>query len=304
MESPPVVDIDVDSFIKDQALLPAFNGKVDMTAAFKWSKYNILDFFDKVTAQPGPRGYNVEAGAQKSLDAVVTAIHTLVNSGTPQTSIFLPNQLDVFYYTTKFRMETIFELVGWIFSVTGFSPPNANRNNYYYPIAALYCVFWRRLTENSTIDPPIKHDPNMVQMTWFKVGSDWRICISSTLDGIGLKPYKDAAQLRRQDVLIASGLLPQSMKNKSLVPTPNPQMFGHCAETIPWLYIKSILKSVSATSAEGFAVKPKLFLPDKYQEAYVYARLDYRVLRPPCENCAYLPPKLGFKAPNFEPPTY
>ncbi|KAH7928816.1 hypothetical protein BV22DRAFT_170524 [Leucogyrophana mollusca] len=289
---------------RDPPLLKAFNGKEDMVAAFKWPKEKILDFFDRVTAQPGPRGYDVEAGSQKSLDAVVLSIHKLVKETTSQKSIFLDPPLSVTYQKTEFKLETIFELVGWIFSVTGTSPSNANRNNYYYPLAALYCVFWRRLTEKTTIDPPLKHDPNMVQMTWFTQGGKTRICISSTLDGIGLKPFKDAAQLRRQDDLIKSTLLPKEYKNKTLVETPNPQMFGHCAETAPFLFIQSIVKEVTASTAEGFALKPKLILPDKYKEPYDYARLDYRVLRPPCENCSYLVPRLGFKLKNFDPPTY
>ncbi|KAH7928660.1 hypothetical protein BV22DRAFT_184460 [Leucogyrophana mollusca] len=287
-----------------QHLLRAFNGKEDMVAAFKWPKEKILDFFDRVTAQPGPRGYDVEAGSQKSLDSVVLSIHKLVKQTTSKESIFLSPPLSVTYQKTEFKLETIFDLIGWMFSVTGTSPDKANRNNYYYPLAALYCVFWRRLTEKTTINPPLQHDPSMVQMTWFTQGGKTRICISSTLDGINrdLKDSKNAARLRRQDELIKFTLIPKEYKNKSLVESPNPQLFGHCAETTPFLFIKSIVKEV--TAAEGFALKPKLILPDRYKEEYKYARLDYRVLRPPCENCSYLVTTgLGFKLKNFDPPT-
>ena len=42
------------------------------------------------------------------------------------------------YQGNLLRHETLFNLVGWIFSVAGTSPEGAGRSNYYYPLAALY----------------------------------------------------------------------------------------------------------------------------------------------------------------------
>ncbi|KAG1726973.1 uncharacterized protein EDB91DRAFT_1254087 [Suillus paluster] len=292
-------------------LKAAFNNKVEMNqvkgkkSAFDWNKGDILGFFDDVEHKPGPKtgGYNVEASAQASFKKVVDAIKKLVNNNDKKKRIFLDSELHATYQHKEFRLETIFDLVGWIFSVTGTSPAAATTKNYYYPLACLYSVFWRRLTE---VNLPFDHDPGMIQMTWFeqKQGKDkvTRICISATLDGQGLAQQKNAARLRREQVLIDSGLLDKNMRGKTLVTSPNPQYFGHCAETIPFLFIKAVLGSVDAATAQGFAFKPKLILPDKVGDKFEYFK-PTGVFADPCANCAHLVQALRFKDPNFKAPS-
>ncbi|KAG0700222.1 hypothetical protein DFH29DRAFT_1056401 [Suillus ampliporus] len=290
-------------------LKPAFNNKVEMNqekgkkSAFDWNKGDILGFFTDIVKKPG--GYNVEKSAEGSLKNVVDEIHKLAINADKKKKIFVVSDLEATYQGKKFRLETIFDLVGWIFSVTGTSPAGATAKNYYYPLACLYCVFWRRLTE---VALPFDHDPGMIQMTWFEEGKGKdkvdRICISATLDGQGLRDEKNAARVRRQQALIASGLLDKKMEGKTLVTTPNPQYFGHCAETLPFLFIKSILNSVNAATAQGFAFKPKLVLPDKVGEKYEYFKPDIGVFADPCPNCAHLlGVGLKFKDPNFKVPS-
>jgi len=57
--------------------------------------------------------------------------------------------LVVSYQGTDFELETLFDLVGWIFSVTGQIPKDATAANYYYPLVILYCQWCRTLSANS-----------------------------------------------------------------------------------------------------------------------------------------------------------
>ncbi|KAG0700216.1 hypothetical protein DFH29DRAFT_933263 [Suillus ampliporus] len=289
----------------------AFNNKVEMNqvtgkkSAFDWNKGDILGFFNDVVNKPGPGGYNVEASAQASMKKVVDEIHKLADNTDKKKKIFVGSALNATYQHKEFRLETIFDLGRldllryWNF--TG----RRNRKELLLPPRMPLLLFWRRLTE---VTLPFDHDPGMIQMTWFEEGKGkdmvTRICTSATLDGQGLRDEKNAARARREQVLIDSGLLDKSMKGKTLVTTPNPQYFGHCAETTPFLFIKSILNNVDAATAQGFAFKPKLILPDKVGEKYEYFKPETAVFADPCPNCAYLlGVGLKFKDPNFKAPS-
>ena len=151
------------------------------------------------------------------------------------------------YQGTEIEHATIFDLVGWIFSISGTSPAGATRSNYYYPLIALYCMFVRRLCPNPRLPGDAMGEPQMVQATWFKQGTVIRVAIGATLDKPGSGP-KEGARIQRATRMVDIGWLrPQDRDTLTYVPAPTalpnqpslPQLFGHCAESLPLIYIQS-----------------------------------------------------------------
>ncbi|KAG1733901.1 uncharacterized protein EDB91DRAFT_1084286 [Suillus paluster] len=305
-----------DAALVPTKLLKAFNNMVFMDeaekdSAFKWKRSQIIAFLGKVKGNPD--AYNVVQTARDSLTKVVDKIVSISQETNPKP--FLQSHITALYQVKnkEFNLETIFDLVGWFFSVTGTSPTGANRENYYYPLACLFCVFWRRLTrpENAEVEAYIaaNNEPQKIQMTVFDQGKAskkvTRICIMSNVPGKKeFKTEREKVRDSREDALIADGLQEKRLKNQTMV-KPNGQKFGSCAETLPFLFIKSILSDVDAKTAEGFAFKPQLILPEE-GKTYKYNKPSAEQIDRACNNCAYLlgPGRLGFTYDNFTESKY
>ncbi|KAG1818749.1 uncharacterized protein BJ212DRAFT_108258 [Suillus subaureus] len=195
--------------------------------------------------------------------------------------------LTVSYQGTNFELETLFDLVGWIFSVTGQTPNNATSANYYYPLVILYCQWCRTLCANE------KKEPQMVQITWFPEGSTKRVCLGSNLD----KPKrtrKDAARIKRFDRLLKDNLAKEDEREKSYVGDGG-QLIGHCAESFPALFIKSLGNKVTLADVRGVAVKPFKALSSEVANKFAVPDTEARkeLLEDPCNNCKVVLPRLG-----------
>ena len=162
-------------------------------------------------------------------------------------SVILNPAIEVSYTGTFIVHETLFDLVGWIFSVAGTSPAGADRSNYYYPLIALYCMFIRRLCPNPRQRNDMNGEPQMVQATWFTQSNVVRVVLGANLDKPG-RQRKDAARVRRAQRMVSiNWLTAQERDTLTLVRTATtppgqarlPQLFGHCAESLPFLYIQS-----------------------------------------------------------------
>ena len=147
--------------------------------------------------------------------------------------------LQVRYQNTMFMLESMYDLVGWIFSVTGTTPASATRENYYYPLAGLYSIFCRQLIGEVT------NEPQMVQLSFFTQmvsgASTGRIVIGATLDELPNK-IKEPARVRRAQILVNFSIIRQEEVQSSNVQQPRGsrgQKFGHCAETFPFLFLNS-----------------------------------------------------------------
>lgn len=153
--------------------------------------------------------------------------------------IFLASPVAVSYQGTNLNHESIFDFVGWIFSVSGDSPTGADKTNYYYPLVALYTYFCRMLC------PDESYEPQMVQITWFTQGSVNRAVLGGNLDRPDRQQgqhVKNDARKRRCQKMIDVGWLTQQQMNASFVILASGsrgQKFGHCAESLPFLYIQT-----------------------------------------------------------------
>lgn len=148
--------------------------------------------------------------------------------------------MEVNYQGTSFLHVTLFDLIGWLFSVAGTSPDHASRSNYYYPLVALYAQFCLLACDSN------KRAPQIVQLTWFTQGDKTRAVLGANLDKPKPTTVKDNARSRRVDELIARTLVQEAERNTSYVVTVSAtgqrrygQLFGHCCETWPWIYMKS-----------------------------------------------------------------
>ncbi|KAF8637232.1 hypothetical protein AX17_002963 [Amanita inopinata Kibby_2008] len=276
------------------ALLNAFNGKVNMTEAFGWDGTQIRQEFDKMLSNMGPDGYNVETNSQSSFQQAIDDIKKLVG-GTGKT-VFLDKPIKYKYQGIEFGLETLFDIVGWIFSVTGTTPTGANNQNYYWPLGALYFVFCRRLINNQA------KDPSLIQLTYFQQKDNvWRVAVGATMDR-PKRQRKETARLNRAKQMKDEGLITEGeMTHVSYVDVPDgdePQRFGHCGETFPCLLIHGIRDKVTLTTAGGFASLGYLAFPNPdsvYNEGLFSAsRLD------PCNNCRTVTiPKSGMDPQRF-----
>ena len=128
--------------------------------------------------------------------------------------------------------------------MAGTSPEGAGRSNYYYPLAALYHrVCCLACGEYDT--------PKMVHLTWFTDHEGkTRTVLGGTLGYSGTS--KEVARLRRVAALISQNLIKYDEIDKSAIDPGKitthrqsqvggerrgRQLFGHCSETWPWLYI-------------------------------------------------------------------
>lgn len=166
--------------------------------------------------------------------AYLRSLKYLYTTSSNGSTVFLTTVIQVNYQGHLIPHETAFDLIGWLFSVSGASPEGANRDNYYYPLVALYTMFCRRVSSTK------KKEPQMVQITWFTQGTKTRVALGANLD----KPApvtKTAARVRRRDQMVNLTLITIAEQDTSFVGDPNGsqgQLFGHCAETFPFIYIK------------------------------------------------------------------
>lgn len=156
------------------------------------------------------------------------------------------------------EVRSLYDLVGWIFSVgAGKIDKTASRNDYYLPLICVYCVFCRRLTEHLTIPPnqlgvdtlaaePVNYDPTMTQISWFNNPEDDQtyFSLSANLD-CWSQSIRDVYQRTKNEVqrdragqFKSLGIIGQGV-DVNAIPVGGTNKYGMCAETVPFLFIKS-----------------------------------------------------------------
>ena len=162
-----------------------------------------------------------------------------------------PNFIEVGYLGNIFKLRTLYDIVGWIFSVVGNVPVRATRENYYYPLMMIAYVFCSKLAPALPRHSlPISRAPDVWVVWWFQQTVEnrpvTRVVLGATLDKPGKdvtgKNVKDETKDLRKYWLKEAGLLKdgttvpmQMMKSWGM----SGQDFGHCAETYPLLFICS-----------------------------------------------------------------
>ncbi|KAG2748834.1 hypothetical protein P692DRAFT_20819074 [Suillus brevipes Sb2] len=255
------------------------------SGAFDPMSLQIVALFDEIAA--GLEYYEVidNTPTRESFSKVVERIKFLQKRST----IFPDGSaLTASYQGTDFGLETLYDLVGWIFSVTGNTPGDATAANYYYPLIVLYCQWCR------TLCGKVEKEPQMVQITWFPQGSTIRVCIGGNLDR-PKKLRKDIARTNRFGMLLAHGLAQEDEMEKRYTDDGG-QLIGHCAETFPMLFIKSLKDKVTLPDVRGVAVKPFEALGEGVANKFAVpdtVPLRQQLLEDPCKNCKVVLPRLG-----------
>ncbi|KAF9222772.1 hypothetical protein BS17DRAFT_180932 [Gyrodon lividus] len=191
----------------------------------------------------------------------------------------------------------MFDLVGWIFSVTGANPANANVTNYFYPLIVLYCHFCAVLASKGK-------QPQMVQITWFTQVGSGRVVLGSNLDRIKPTTTKEQVRVRRAQKLVSRQLATGENETHGNPVTGNKA--GHCAETFPMLFINSLATPANPpppilASCRGFAAKPDLVLGNVNKLVFpTEVGERQQVLANPCDDfCQHLIPRAGITATHF-----
>ncbi|KAG1720008.1 hypothetical protein EDB19DRAFT_1779732 [Suillus lakei] len=260
----------------------------EMKDAFVLNRAGIETLFNDIVTRPDYLNIINHVATRQSLSEVVKKIEALGK----RNNIFPPDPpltLSVNYQGAKFDLETVFDLVGFIFSVTGGIAADATPANYYYPLVILYCKWCRTLAGDNA-----GKEPGMVQITWFTQGETKRVCLGGNLD----KPKnvrKEAARIRRFDMLVSNGLALGSEKNTSYVDVGG-QLIGHCAETFPVLFIQWLRDQLTLKEIRGVAVKPFKVLDDAVTDKFAVPDTDQKreeLLADPCDNCQKVIPRVG-----------
>ncbi|KAG2336971.1 hypothetical protein BDR05DRAFT_970686 [Suillus weaverae] len=256
---------------------------IEMQEAFNLNSTGIVTLFDDINTRLDHYQVIDNTPTRESFPKVLGRIKTLLQ----RNSIFPDGAaLTVSYQGTNFELETLFDLVGWIFSVTGHIPEDATAVNYYYPLVILYCQWCRTLCGNKD------KEPQMVQITWFPQEGTKRVCLGSNMDR-PKKLRKAVARKRRFDMLVRDGLARADELEANYM-TEGGHLIGYCAETFPMLFIKSLKNKVTVADAIGVAVKPfrALEFHDKFTIP-VTVKLRRELLENPCRNCQVVLTRLG-----------
>ncbi|KAF9261305.1 hypothetical protein L218DRAFT_1046842 [Marasmius fiardii PR-910] len=277
--------------------LPYFNGEVTKDDAYNMDSQAILTLFGQFRDHPDL--YNVEPNSRASMEQAVATITTMITG--PRKTYLLDVRLNVNYQSTSFALETLYDIIGWIFSVVGTTPAGATKENYFYPFLGVYFMFCRKLISQR------KRDPGMVQITYFSqtVGGQvvQRVCLGANMDKPEY-PRKEVARKNRTTQMVASGQIKEDEQEYSDVPVAQgqqPPKVGHCAETFPFLFIRSLGTAVTKNTVGGIAGKMDLAFPfDKevpnppYVPAQVIPNLESA-----CNNCKFLINNNGWNVQNF-----
>ena len=150
--------------------------------------------------------------------------------------------LTVDYQGNKFELRTLYDIIGWIFSVLGNenAQVGATRENYYYPLMMIARVFSAKLISNAKA-------PDVWMVMWFKQTVNGKKVTRVVLLGATLDDPSDIVKeetkefrkglLKREEVLIwMDGRLPPEQEQGPSGAIVR-QDFGHCAETYPLLFI-------------------------------------------------------------------
>ncbi|KAG2365095.1 hypothetical protein BDR07DRAFT_707967 [Suillus spraguei] len=133
------------------------------------------------------------------------------------------------------------------------------------------------------------------------------IAISSSLNGATRKvrSSKTKAQLRRDQMLINCDLLPKEKQGTTLLrstPRGKPASFGHCVETVPFVFVRSIQDDIETDSAKGLSLHIQSIIPQMVSCPYVYAPPNPNCFVDSCANCLFLIRRLSFNEENFKAP--
>ena len=156
-----------------------------------------------------------------------------------------PHFIEVSYQGNRFKLRTLYDIVGWIFSVVGNVPDLATRENYYYPLMMIAYVFSKKLVPDVTFQPRngnpiVKSAPDVWMVMWFNQMVDnqlvTRVVLGATLD-MPTAQVKGGTKYFRKNLLREAGIIKEGV----LAPLQQHgrQDFGHCAESYPLLFIWS-----------------------------------------------------------------
>ena len=157
-----------------------------------------------------------------------------------------------------FKLRTLYDIVGWIFSVVGYVPDGATREKYYYPLMMIAYVFCKKLVPDIPFqplngNPIVRSAPDVWVVMWFtgrhriKKLLVTHVVLGAILD-MPTSDVKDGTKEFRKKLLIDEKILEDGktapMKNKLKNPkepsnSKRGQDFGHCTESYPLLFICS-----------------------------------------------------------------
>ncbi|KAF8342513.1 hypothetical protein F5887DRAFT_1214975 [Amanita rubescens] len=175
------------------------------------------------------------------------------------------------YQGNEFKLRTLYDIVGWIFSVVGDVPNGATAENYYYALMMIGYVFCTKLIYATTSQhkgqPPrdvLSKASDIWSVMWFEqmVNNELvtRVVLGANLDKPGKIQKHDAKDFRKRLLKNGGMLVWDDEGAPAQRAVCRAQDFGHCAETYPLLFIFSLAKDQPEAveirrSATGFTAR-------------------------------------------------
>ncbi|KAL8789007.1 MAG: hypothetical protein Q9195_007027 [Heterodermia aff. obscurata] len=190
--------------------------------------------------------------------------------------------------------NTVFDMLGWLLSVTNIPADSAQPRTWYLQLLALYAKWCIVLAGNQSGIPP------MVHISWFPGAKSQKVVLlGSTIGRIPelnwAEPAPKTASFKamtiineRQRYMADAGFVPQQGQEVDIRRAVNGKGFGICAETFFYL----VARGLNEQNVRGLALRPDL---DAFRKLTAYNETTaMQALADPCAySCQKLIPQLG-----------
>ncbi|KAJ9190874.1 hypothetical protein DTO164E3_9136 [Paecilomyces variotii] len=301
-------------------ILRAFNGTLDLRAAYSYNAGQVESFLQDVCSNPAT--YAVPANVQTELQRIRREILRLRSPNGPDyaSATLTPNQhihrtLNPAWppsrqpvIVSKFKVGGhahsnlnywgIFDLLGLFLSTIGGAPTGASKRNFYLPLTAVYGKWCAAVGDRT---------PYMYQCTWRqRCGQADEFFLGSNLAGYDAPKPSTGTWLyvMRRARFRPLNDEPFKLTGYDFVHAParrgpqayNRQRFGTCAETYPFL---RLLKGHNPTreTCHGLALQRDFTTAAQYEDNL--SGSAWTRVRDPCPNCQVLIRLYGGNLQNF-----
>ncbi|KAL8789509.1 MAG: hypothetical protein Q9213_001122 [Squamulea squamosa] len=229
------------------------DGSLDVSVGFKWNKEQLVAYLEKIKSNPVSLGVEdryIHPPPQPGADNIGAAVDRIVKwakDGITYQVLNVEVDLTLFFEDVEFPVNTVFDILGWIMSVTWRAAPptgSSTSRNFFMPLLALYARWCRVISGNRRND--------MVHVAWYTgAGQVERIILGSTIGAPSLNlDLKDTSDVESKSMAKFMNVCRERQEylNEAGLHAHNPNQdvteagkagsggYGLCAETFFFIY--------------------------------------------------------------------
>ncbi|KAL8772445.1 MAG: hypothetical protein Q9209_002396 [Squamulea sp. 1 TL-2023] len=228
------------------------DGSLDVSVGFKWNQEQLVAYLEKIKTNPASFGVEdryINPPPQPGADNIGAAVDRIVKwakDGITYQVLNVEVDLSLCFEDVEFPVNTIFDILGWIMSITWRTAPatgSSTSRNFFMPLLALYARWCRvishveRIILGSTIGAP-------------SLNLDLKD--TSKVESKSMAKFMNICRIR-QEYLNEAGLHARNSKqNVTEAGTAGSGGYGVCAETFFFIYQSR--KHINPANVKGFAM--------------------------------------------------